>query len=177
MNYKKVAIIYTGEVRTIEKTIKYFKQNVLLNENVHVFAVLQSNNIDYFEKFVTDHIGNNLKSLIWLNKDNKYWVNIRENLLETIHISSDWKEYLRDSGSMIEYYQLYLAFNQIPEFERKESFQYDYIMRIRCDVVLSQPIYFDFDNYTVETIKEFLYEIKNKKYLENIISREVFNIL
>ena len=30
---KKIAVIYTGEVRTIEKTIKYFKQNILLNDN------------------------------------------------------------------------------------------------------------------------------------------------
>lgn len=176
MNFKKIAIIYTGEVRTIEKTIKYFKQNVLLNENVHVFAVLQSNNIDYFEKIVKDQVENNLKSLIWLNKNDDTWVNIRENLLENIYLISHWKEYLRNSGSMIEYYQMYLAFNEITKFESEENFQYDYIMRIRCDVVLSHPIYFNFDNYTIESVKEFLNEIKNKKNLDTILSYEILSI-
>ena len=158
MDYKKIAIIYTGEVRTIEKTMKYFKQNVLLNENVHLFAILQSNNIDYFDNFVKNQVGNNLKSLNWLNKNDNTWINTREELLRTMYTSLAWKDYLRNSGSMIEYYQMYLAFNKIIKFENIECFKYDYIMRIRCDVVLSQPIYFDFDNYTLETIKEFLYD-------------------
>ena len=118
MDYKKIAIIYTGEVRTIEKTMKYFKQNVLLNENVHVFAILQSNNIDYFDNFVKNQVGNNLKSLNWLNKNDNTWINTREELLRTMYTSLAWKDYLRNSGSMIEYYQMYLAFNKIIKFHQ-----------------------------------------------------------
>ena len=46
----KIAIFYVGELRTYETTIKLFKQNVLLNENYHVFSVIQSNGTNDYEK-------------------------------------------------------------------------------------------------------------------------------
>ena len=52
---KKIAVIYTGEVRTIEKSIQYFKENVIINDNYHVFAILQTNNIEYFDNFVKNN--------------------------------------------------------------------------------------------------------------------------
>ena len=141
---KKIAIIYTGEVRTIEKAIQYFKENVIINDNYHVFALLQTNNIEYFDNLVKNNLGDNLKSINWFNNGNEEWVNMRESLLNQMStVGENWKNYLRNSGSMIEYYQMYLAYKNIEEYEKTNNFQYDYIMRIRCDVVLTHPIYFD----------------------------------
>ena len=174
---KKVAVIYTGEVRTIETTIKYFRENVLINNNFHVFATLQSDNIAYFDQFVKDNIGDHLKSIVWLDKNDETWCCIREELLNKMNTVDDmWKDYLKNSGSMIEYYQIYLAYKNIEEYEKTNSIKYDYIMRIRCDVVLTHPIYFNWDDYSVDIVKEYLYDIKNEKNLETIVSREVFVI-
>lgn len=40
----KCAIIYTGEVRTIQSVIDVFKKNVLVDNGRHVYAILQHNN-------------------------------------------------------------------------------------------------------------------------------------
>jgi hypothetical protein len=172
---KRVAVIYTGEVRTIETTIKYFRENVLINNNFHVFATLQSNNIEYFDNFVKENIGEHLKSIVWLDKNDEKWISIREDLLNKMdNVSDRWKDYLKNSGSMIEYYQIYLAYKNIEEYEKTNSIKYDYIMRIRCDVVLTHPIYFNWDDYSVDIVKEMLYEIKNEKNVETIVSQKVF---
>lgn len=174
---KKIAIIYTGEVRTIEKTIKYFKENVIINDNYHVFAVLQTNNIEYFDNFVKNNIGENLKSINWFNNNDEEWFNLREKLLSQItSIEDNWKNYLRTSGSMIEYYQMYLAYKNIEEYEKTNDFEYDYIMRIRCDVILTHPIYFNWDSFTLIDVKNILYEIKEINDLESIKSIDVVNI-
>lgn len=174
---KKIAIIYTGEVRTIEKTISYFKENAIVNENYHVFAVLQTNNIEYFDTFVKDNIGDNLKSINWFDYTNEEWINIRETLLSQMTtVEEEWLYYLRNSGSMIEYYQMYLAYKNIEFYEKTHNFEYDYIMRIRCDVVLTHPIYFDWDSFTTDDVKSLLYEIKEINSFESIISYDVINI-
>ena len=174
----KIAIIYTGDVRTIEKTMEYFKKNVLINSNCHVYAVLQSNDTPYYTTYVSDNIGDNLKSLQWLDKNNNEWNIIKKNLLNTMYTTLGWKEYLSNSGSMIEYYQMHLAYKKIKEYEQKEEngFVYDYIMRIRCDVILTHPINFDWDTYSINEIKDFLYEIKNIYELESIVNQTVFNL-
>jgi hypothetical protein len=173
---KKIAVIYTGEVRTIEKTIQYFKENVIINDNYHVFAILQTNNIEYFDNFVKNNIGENLKSINWFNNDEE-WFNLRENLLSQMtSVEDKWKNYLRTSGSMIEYYQMYLAYKNIEEYEKTHSIEYDYIMRIRCDVVLTHPIYFDWDSFTLNDVKSLLYEIKEINGFESIKSMDVINI-
>ena len=172
---KKIAIIYTGEVRTIEKTIQYFKENVIINDNYHVFALLQTNNIEYFDTFVKDNIGNNLKYINWFN-NNEEWISIRESLLSQMPLQDNWKNYLRNSGSMIEYYQMYLAYKNIEDYENTHNFKYDYIMRIRCDVILNHPIYFDWDSFTLNDVKSLLYEIKEINGFDSIISYDVINI-
>ena len=38
----RTAVFYTGALRTIEKTIRFFQRNVLLGPDVHVFACVQN---------------------------------------------------------------------------------------------------------------------------------------
>ena len=170
---KKIAVIYTGEVRTIEKTIKYLKKNVLLHENVHVFAVLQSNNIGYYDNFVKNNIGTHLKSLEWFHPNNDDWLQIREQLLDPMSVSNEWKSYLKNSGSMIEYYQMFLAYQEIKKREYEKGYSYDYILRIRCDVILTHPIYFDWDDCSIDNIKDYLYQIKKHLQSESILCYDV----
>ena len=174
---KKIAIIYTGETRTIQKTIEYFKKNVLFDDNQHVFAVLQSDTIEFFDSFLKKNIGDNLKSIYWLDKNDKTWSEIKENLISKMYIPQDWKEYLgKKSGSMIEYYQMYLAYKAIEETENLFGYKYDYIMRIRCDVILTHPIYFDWDLFTIHDVKEILYQIKELRNFQSIVCYDVVNI-
>ena len=112
----KVAIFYTGETRTIETTISHFKNNVLLNNNYHVFAIIQSDNIEYYNKIITETIGNNLKSIEWYDKNEPSWLILRENQVQKMPITDSWKNYLNNSGSMIEYYQMYLVYQALEKY-------------------------------------------------------------
>jgi hypothetical protein len=161
----KIAIYYTGEIRTIEKTIDNFKKNLLLNDDYHVFAILQTDEREKTLELVKNKIGNNLKYFEYYNKDDFCWKCIQNNLLSTIIINSDnnWIEYLQNrSGSMIEYHQMYKAFHSMVNYEMLNNFKYDYVIRIRCDVILTKPIYFNWDSYDEKYINEYINEIMIK---------------
>ena len=157
----KIAILYTGAVRTMEKTIHYFKQNVLLNNDRHVFAVVQSNDIEHDQKVLND-ISSHIKSLTWFDQNDPHWLNIKRNLLSTMDISDQWKYYLgQGSGSMIEYYQMYLSYLQLEQYENEHQFKYDYVIRIRTDCVVTKP--FIIKTYNEEDVKT----IFNKQHIFN----------
>ena len=137
----KVAILYTGESRTIETTIQYFKNNVLLNNNYHVFALVQSDNIDYHHQIIMNAIGSHIKNLQWFDKNDQTWLQIREDLLQKINIPENWKNYLNNSGSMIEYYQMYLAYQALEKYETENNIKYDFVLRMRTDVILKDTKY------------------------------------
>jgi hypothetical protein len=138
-----IAILYTGETRTIEKTIGIFKRNVLegtqnIALNIHVFAVLQGN----CALEPSETMGDHLKSLEWFDRTDPTWKSIQRRLLATIPIDDHWKSYLENSGSMIEYYQLYLAYSNMCRVEFSTNTTYDFVMRIRPDIVINKPIDF-----------------------------------
>jgi len=196
----KIAVIYTGEVRTIETTIDKFKENVLLNDGVHVFAILKSDNQTYYENLITiwyasiiisrkaksftSQIGDNLKYINWLDKNNNEWINIRNNLLNNINddIGMSWViNYLMNSGSMIEYYQMYLAYKQIELYENNNNFKYDYILRFRPDTVLKNKLHLNFtdENYIKKLLEKFKLRFNNTslniQYFQYIISYLLFD--
>ena len=134
----KVAIIYTGMVRTMEKTLPFFKQNV----NHHVFAVIQSENKEQ-DLILLQQMGQHLKSYQWFDKQDPEWITLQQHLLNKMTLNSGWKHYIgTESGSMIEYYQMYLAYLNLLQYEIDNHIEYDYIMRLRTDVVITRPIHF-----------------------------------
>lgn len=158
----KIAILYTGELRTVEKTIEYFKQNILLTSDVHVFAVVQSEYESKYEKFLHTQMKSHLKSLKWFRKKDTLWIELREYLLIQIAntVDDNYKNYLRKSGSMIEYYQLYLAYIQMYEYEKLTGEVYDYVVRMRPDVIITKMLCFDWIDWTVDSIKMKFSHIK-----------------
>jgi hypothetical protein len=160
----RVAIIYTGEVRTIEKVIGTFKKNVLIDKSRDVFAVLQSTDIFYFDDFVKQQLYGHLKYLRWFNREDAQWITLRNSLCKDMNLSNEWTSYLRDnSGSMIEYYQLYLAFLDIKKYEEFTGIKYDYVFRIRCDCVITRPLYFDLDNIDIQDRLNRIKEVHGKE--------------
>lgn len=138
-----IAIIYTGELRTIEKTMYYFKKNILeINPSIHlhVFAILQ--NCEEMDSWIRENMGEHLKSLEWLDKFDTTWKTIQKRLLSNMNISQNWKDYLENSGSMIEYYQLYLAYSNMVKYEYNTNIRYDFVLRIRPDIVINKPLDF-----------------------------------
>ena len=141
----KVAVILTGALRTIKKTIKYFKQNVLLNDNVDVFACIQNDTTlsnDEWENWMRSEIGPHLKSVTWFSlSEHSHWVHFRDNLLAHTNLRDSWKDYLTTSGSMVEHYQMYLSYLEMCKFEAFNG-RYNYIIRCRTDTIFGKPLDF-----------------------------------
>lgn len=156
----KVCVLYSGEMRTIRKTMALFKQNVLLNQDVHVYAVVQAprGDVAEWEQWIRTELGNHLQALEWFFPDDTSWVNIRESLLNDMNISDGWKHYLRTSGSMIEHYQLYKNYQNLVRKEQ-EGVTYDYVVRVRTDVVLTRPLDFKWLQLTHEDIANRLEKV------------------
>jgi len=171
----KIAILYTGETRTIESTIQLFKKNVLLNNNYHVFAVLQSNIVDLHDKIIRECIGDNIKNINWFDKNNEEWLHIKEKQLNKMNIDEGWKYYLSNSGSMIEYYQMYLAYKLLEKYENENNFQYDYVLRFRTDTIIKDSIDFENFNFDKSYIQNLLYKIKDFLNIDTIISQTVLD--
>jgi len=135
----RVAVLYTGEIRTIEKTSPFFRKNILDSTNADIFATIQGSiSCSTFESIIKEHWRDNLKSFSWFYREQ--YNELQDALIQKMDLEPRWKHYLKTSGSMIEYYQLYLSFQKMKEYEETNGFQYDYVIRLRTDVIVTIPI-------------------------------------
>jgi len=176
----KVAVLFTGALRTIKKTIRYFKENVLLNSDVHIFVCVQNDtdtpDIEWNE-WITKEMGQNVKNIEWFNiTQHPHWLQNREYLLSNMAIGEHHKHYLRNSGSMIEYYQLQLAYIKMTNYELLNNFKYDYIIRTRTDTVFAKPIDFHWLNWSDNDVKNRI-ELVRKELVESNITASHENII
>mgnify|MGYP000305322174 CR=1 FL=1 len=141
-----VAVLYTGALRTIRKTLRYLKQNVLLTPHVHVFACLQNDTTETdnsIAQWLDCELNINLVSLTWF-KPEQYpeWNAWRKNAVQSMQISASWQNYLLTSGSMIEYLQLFVAYQKMWAHECQTGMLYDYVIRMRPDNMVVRPLDF-----------------------------------
>jgi hypothetical protein len=159
----RVAVIYTGQLRTIRKTMPFFKKNVLLNPDVHVFACLQhdaSESVSESTTWLHEELGDHLKVLQWFNAGDGTFINFRDHLLHDLDIAESWKGYLRRSGSIIECYQLQCIYHSLFRHETKHGFKYDYIIRCRPDTIFCKPIDFKWLEFSEHDIQNRLQKIE-----------------
>lgn len=153
----RIAVLYTGEIRTIHKTMKWFIKNVLKPNNtntVHVFATLQCDLHEYGD-WIQDSLGDHLQSLLLFNKDGNVWNKIKENTSSVLKLSNGATNYITTrSGSMIEHYQTYLSYLEMTKKENEFGVPYDYIIRTRPDVLIAKPIDFHWLEWTEEDVKK-----------------------
>lgn len=167
----KVAVLFTGALRTIKKTMRYFKQNVLLDSDVDVFACVQ-NDTDTpnseWESWISLEMENHLKLITWFSPDeHQDWISIRDKLISHLSLIDRWKNYIKNSGSIIEYYQLYLAYLKMCSYEDTHQ-RYKYIIRVRTDTIFAKPIDFHWLNWSDSEVEERVQTINNELTLSNI---------
>lgn len=164
----KVAILFTGALRTIKKTIRYFKQNLLLNSDVDVFACVQNDTTipnSEWEEWIRQEMGSHIKSIEWFSKNEHLdWFSIRDKMLSHLNLVDHWKNYIKNSGSIIEYYQLYLAYLKMCAYEDTHQ-RYNYIVRSRTDTIFAKPVDFHWLNWTDIQVEERLQKINNELIL------------
>ena len=167
----KVAVLFTGALRTIKKTMRYFKQNVLLNPDVDVFACLQNDTSisnSEWESWIREEMGDHLKLITWFSPDDHQdWISLRDKLISHLNLIEHWKNYIKNSGSIIEYYQLYLSYLKMCSYEDTHQ-RYKYIIRVRTDTIFAQPVDFHWINWSDSEVEERIQKINNELTLSNI---------
>jgi hypothetical protein len=151
----RTAVILTGALRTIKKTIRFLKRHVLdvAGDQVDVYACLQNDTGDSEEtwrEWFEGQIGGYLREVVWFSEAVTEWPILRERLLKQIPIDDGWKGYLRSSGSMVEYYQLYLAYLRMRSGEQVQASLYDYVIRCRTDSIFAKPVDFHWLKWSAE---------------------------
>lgn len=169
----KTAVLFTGALRTVKKTIRYLKENVLIHPNVHVFACLQNDSAlseTEWNEWFRMELGDHIKTITWFS-DAYYpsWEVEREIMLRHMPLEDGWKNYLRHSGSMVEYKQLQLAYLAMSNHEQ-QSFSYEYVIRARTDTIFAKKIDFHWLSFSEEQISERLQLIEKKLLDENMDS-------
>ncbi len=163
------AVLLTGALRTIRKTMRFFKRNVLCAQEKHevaVFACVQNDTSESDEawtEWLRDEIGPCLVDVSWFSLD-KFpgWVAHRDLQLEHMVIDEGWKGYLRNSGSMIEYFQLQLAYMKMCRAEETKGFRYDYVIRARTDSIFVKPVDFHWLEWSEEEIARRWEKVKEE---------------
>jgi len=162
----KTAVLYTGALRTIQKTIGYFKRHVLIHPDVHVFACLQNDSphsIIEIEKWLQYELSPHLVSLHWFDiQDHSEFIILREKNLNVTTLSNQWKDYLRNSGSILEYLQLHQVYKQLYLREQIHTMNYDYIIRMRPDNMFAKPIDFHWLHWTEQEIEARVQKIQEQ---------------
>jgi len=179
----KIAIFYTGLVRTLESTIPYIinflnNKNYLLNHEFSFFCSFQSDNDNekmYINKLLHNNFENKIKNITWIDRNDATWCDLSNKLVDNIHIDAWWKNYLKTSGSMIEYYQMYNSYLNMKKYEEENNISYDYILRLRTDVVLKDEINFNVENITNNEIEQILKYAQEKLNKNTFINIDVFN--
>jgi hypothetical protein len=83
------------------------------------------------------------RSIQWFSHEAfPYWAANRDRQINMMTIENNWKQYLKNSGSMLEYFQLELSYLSMVRVEQIEGFSYDYICRARTDTLYAKPLDF-----------------------------------
>lgn len=160
----KTAILFTGQLRTIQRTAKVLKENLIDPNNADVFIFCEERLADQQygtqEPGSLDHLketwGSSIKSLVVADEDPRYWRgSVGDNSTDTAALSRDEYRYERASslgdnaaarlwyestGAALEYYQLKKAYEAMCAEEERTGEKYDLVARSRFDVALFKSI-------------------------------------
>jgi hypothetical protein len=141
-----IALFITGEWRTIESCLPYLLKNLVSyhpDQNVRVFFCLQTNDgLLEKEAWLRSSLGSAFGSLIWFDPSEPHWITTLNSSVQRLQgIGNQWVDYLAyRSGSIIEYYQLWLAYPFMESYETSHGILFDFVIRSRSDVLLCKPL-------------------------------------
>lgn len=156
----RVAVFLTGALRTIRRTVRYLKQNILdVNPHAKVFACIQNDSSTpsgEWEEWIKESLGHEvLRRVIWYTPESfRMYSEMRDVHLQFAHIDPSWKQYLRTSGSIVEYVQMQQAYMAASYYETEVGEKFDYVIRVRTDSVFLKPVDFHWLHWSDEQVAE-----------------------
>lgn len=173
----KIAVIIVGIFNYDEKILNEIKRCYSLDNKDNDIYIYNNNSLENNEKIYNYFNNNNINTIIVKsNKYNKPDINLKKNIINdkikniwkcfkencekqniindlslSIHVPFKDESFFEPKLTSFEQYeQIYLALNEISQFEKNKNFNYDYIMKIRLDFYLKHdkfgPIHYFNDN-------------------------------
>lgn len=189
MNNEKLnAIILTGSYRSFEKIFSSIYTNLNLDKNI-LFLCFEIDNdnelYEYLKLFPNLKIGKILTAKTFRTVEYSYILDaistrpaVSENVFKRAiqedfsnGINTYWSfDYLRCSGSIIQYYQLWKIWQFIIEYEYTNNIKFDNIVRSRSDIFINKPILDDmyniiknmYENNLLDPINNYYDELTNE---------------
>lgn len=183
-----LAILFTGKLRTFEKTHKLILNNFIIPNNATLFFCIDEDKtkyeilniiLDYFPK---QYLGN----LCIINKNNteydkllKFLLDNKPALQKEIFNKIGWtQDYMYQSGSIFEYFQFMKCYDLMIQYEKKNNCKFDIIIRSRLDIIINEPINL-IDFFTKEkliNIDDDIYRrcLGNQKLCNSILNKRRF---
>lgn len=194
----KIAVIIVGIFEYDEKILDEIKRCYSLDNKESDIYIYNNNSLENNEK-IKNYFNNNnintiivksqkynnsdinLKKIIINDKINNIWENFKKkcennniinNELLSIHVPIKYESFFEPKILSYEQYeQIYLALNEINQYENSKKFNYDFIMKIRLDFYLKHdkfgPIHY-FNNNDDVLLKSY----NNLKYYYDKIDEE-----
>ena len=169
----KGALLISGQLRTFDKCFSNIYDNVILPNDFDVFLFIDSRSED-----IPEHIFNIInknsciKKVEFMNSsDNREFSVELENIMnkkslvdliikDNCNISSI-QYYLRNGGSILEYYQFLKCYKIMEEYEKIENINYGFVMRGRFDMAFSEK--FDIINFYKNVLPNLIISNKEKE--------------
>lgn len=124
---RKIALCISGKINNIEDCYNSWTKNIIMNNDVDIFICCNTpskNEINYIKNVIKP------KKYVFYDKNMK-------------NISKYWYE---NFSNMI--YKLYVCNNLRLKYQKQKKIKYDYIIKLRPDLVFHTPIYTQyFDKY------------------------------
>lgn len=160
--------IYNNNTQTNNDKIK----NYFENNNVNIISIKSTKYNTYKKNNELYDINNNI-NINWKKFEEKCTnKNIINNKLSSVHVPfTNPKFFIPHKCSPHQYEQIYLALNEIIEYENMHDFKYDYIMKIRLDFFLKHDKFGPL-HYFNDTNDILLKSYDNLKYYYNKIDEE-----
>lgn len=151
---KRVAILFSGQMRTNSLNSDYNNDNLILEELRKNFINTEfNNNYDYDVYFSVDSIdinktkdffGDHLKN-IHITEQNWYMNPIESAVPEysyfhNKYLKIDFQNCDNHAHALYQYYRMYCAYNLLKNYQKNNNVKYDYLVRIRPDIRLMQDI-------------------------------------
>jgi len=144
----RTAVLFTGQERTLPRTIKLLRCNLLEPNNATIFLACESSDPDRLKgHFDGLEIGgtdirdtfrdpefNSFISMIWCSGRRALLRGVFERSQEGYTI-----EYVFQSGTLLQYYQIWKAWLLLLEYEQKHG-KFDVVVRCRPDALITEKL-------------------------------------
>jgi hypothetical protein len=144
----RTAILFTGQKRTLARVLPLLKQNLLDTNHVTLFFACEGEGIvESFEGYEVG--GADIRSSFRTPEFELILGTIvdRPGVSEEVFERSRkadgicWTiDYVRSSGTVLQYYQVWKAYCLMLEYERRNNMRFDVCVRTRLDMLLTEPL-------------------------------------